>query len=193
MKKYLPNCSQSLQTLYTARTFFSYLVCNNCCMIIWLSNPIIHVVHSFIAYLIIVSCMAVWVSTIFYRIAGNFRMVLVFVYFVCSIPYTKIKTAKIWNFYFFRTWPLTYRPTTATCSRYRQVLNGRLAHWTMSLYWFFAKALTWSDLPDPNGPTISIDYAITYNKIVSRPPSAYYFGTRILTYYCQFHRPYPLI
>ena len=30
-----------------------------------------------------------------YRIAGNFRMVLIFVYFVCSIPYTKIKTAKI--------------------------------------------------------------------------------------------------
>ena len=30
-----------------------------------------------------------------YRIAGNFRMVLIFVYFVCSIPYTKIKTVKI--------------------------------------------------------------------------------------------------
>ena len=25
----------------------------------------------------------------------DFRMVLIFVYFVCSIPYTKIKTAKI--------------------------------------------------------------------------------------------------
>ena len=32
---------------------------------------------------------------LWYRIAGNFRMVLIFVYFVCSIPYTKIKTAKI--------------------------------------------------------------------------------------------------
>ena len=30
-----------------------------------------------------------------YRIAGNFRMVLIFVYFVCSIPYTKIKPTKI--------------------------------------------------------------------------------------------------
>jgi hypothetical protein len=29
-------------------------------------------------------------------IAGNFRMVLIFVYFVCSFPYTKIKTTKIY-------------------------------------------------------------------------------------------------
>ena len=35
--------------------------------------------------------------------------------------------------------------------------------------------------------------AITYNKIVSRPPPACYFGTRILTYYWKFHRPHPLI
>ena len=29
------------------------------------------------------------------RIAGKFCMVLIFVYFICSIPYTKLKTAKI--------------------------------------------------------------------------------------------------
>ncbi len=32
-----------------------------------------------------------------YRIAGNVRMVLIFVYFVCSIPYTKIKNYKNLN------------------------------------------------------------------------------------------------
>ena len=30
-----------------------------------------------------------------YCIAGNFRMVLIFVYFICSIPYTKIITVKV--------------------------------------------------------------------------------------------------
>ena len=34
-------------------------------------------------------------TTTNYCIAGNFRMVLIFVYFVCAIPYTKIKIAKI--------------------------------------------------------------------------------------------------
>ena len=38
-----------------------------------------------------------------------------------------------------------------------------------------------------------MDKAITYNIIVSRPPPACYFGTRILTYYWQFHWPHPLI
>ena len=95
-----------------------------------------------------------WLLRSHYRIAGNFRMVLIFAYFVCSIPYMKIKTAKIWtyNFFSFRMWPLTYTPTTATCGRQRQVLNARLAHWTMSLYQFFAKASKWSDLSDPSGP-----------------------------------------
>ena len=107
----------------------------------------------------ICGCMQVytWSSWLLWshcRIAGNFRMVTIFIYFVCSIPYTKIKTAKIWtyNFLFFRAWPLTYTPTTATRGHQRQVLNARLAHWTMSLYQFFAKASKRSDLSDASGP-----------------------------------------
>ena len=65
-----------------------------------------------------------------YRIAGNFRMVLIFVYFVCSIPYTKIKTTKIILFK-----PIIlYEIFSSTQSL------AQLQVLTMSRYQFFAKA-----------------------------------------------------
>ena len=88
-----------------------------------------------------------WVGTVDRRDYEGNKMVLIS---VCSIPYTKIKTAKIWTceyFFSFRAWPLTYTRHTQ-----RQVLNAGLAYWTVSLYRFFAKASNWSDLSDPSGP-----------------------------------------
>ena len=112
-------------------------------------------------------------TTNYYRIAGNFRMVLIFIYFVCSIPYTQ--TVKIWTYeilflFLSRVTFDLYAYHSHTWSLVAGAKCKAIAHWTMSFYRFFAKASKQSDLSGPSGP---LSTSITIKEASDASVTAY--------------------
>ena len=76
-----------------------------------------------------------------YRIAGNFRMVQIFVYFVCPLCIRKLEIRKFEHLRSLVTFDLL-----CACDQ-----SDQFEVLTMSLYRYFAKVSKQSELPNPNG------------------------------------------